>query len=123
MYGYFTKFNKSKFPFTSLHKFHTNRHPSLAKSGQKRHRFTEQSASWKLNDMNMNKLQDLKMKNNMIFNSASLQAYTLLSAITSDCQFILRQTCHRKLNNQTKLQFYQNKSPEFSQIIKTTYIK
>jgi hypothetical protein len=33
----------------------------------------------------------------MFFNSATLHAYTLLSAIISDCQFLLRQTCHRKL--------------------------
>jgi hypothetical protein len=57
MNGYFAKFGKSKLPFTSLHKFHTNIHPSLAKSGpRRRRRFTKQSASWKLNDINMKKL-------------------------------------------------------------------
>jgi hypothetical protein len=33
----------------------------------------------------------------MLINSASLYAYTLLSAVISDCQFLLRQTFHRKL--------------------------
>jgi hypothetical protein len=37
------------------------------------------------------------MKNNMFFDSASLYADTLLSAIVSDCQFLLGQTCRRKL--------------------------
>jgi hypothetical protein len=33
---YFTKFGKSKLPFTSLHKIHMKRHSSLAKSGQRK---------------------------------------------------------------------------------------
>jgi hypothetical protein len=33
---YFTKSGKSKLPFTSLHTFHMNRHPSLAKIRTKR---------------------------------------------------------------------------------------
>jgi hypothetical protein len=49
----------------------------------------------------------------MFFNGASLNVYTVLSAITSNCQFILRQTCHRKVEQADQAEFrpeinYQN---------------
>jgi hypothetical protein len=37
------------------------------------------------------------MKKNILFRRASLFAYAPLSSVICDCQFLLRQTCHRKL--------------------------
>jgi hypothetical protein len=42
----------------------------------------------------------------MLFNSVSLFAYTQLRAIISDCQFLLRQTCHRKLGKPDQAAFH-----------------
>lgn len=126
MAGYLTNWVNENFHWPPpLHEFHTNRHPSLAKSGRRTRRFHQQTASWNLNDTDMNELSVTNCKWRV---TCSPNFWTLCLHPAKFCYFWLPVLTEANMwqlvgTARPSCSLKWSKLPEFPQIIQAYYIE